>query len=99
MPCHEDHVRAFEICHDFVDAFLGCRTTHFGVCASAQAARDVHAELDFMRGRIALERLRIGVAHQEFAAFEIGIDHVVDRIAAGTADANHGDFRPEPVRL
>ena len=35
--------------------------------------------------------LRVGVRDDELDAFELGRDHVVDGVAAGAADAEHGD--------
>src|SRR5207302_11218225 len=41
------------------------------------------------------ERLGVGIGDHEVAADEARGDHVVDRIAAGAADAEHGDPRLE----
>ena len=41
------------------------------------------------------ERLRVGVGDDEVDALETGGDHVVDGIAAGAADAEHGYARLE----
>src|SRR5580704_5780129 len=38
-----------------------------------------------------MQRLRVGVADDEFAPDQIGADHVVDRVAAGAADPDDGD--------
>jgi hypothetical protein len=45
-----------------------------------------------------LERLGVGVGDDEGDAFEAGLDHVADRVAAGPADAQHGDPRQVAVR-
>ena len=46
------------------------------------------------------QRLRVGVADDEIDAFEVRADHVVDGVAAGAADAEHGDARlATPVLL
>ncbi len=37
------------------------------------------------------QRLRIGVGDDEFDALQVGADHVVDGVAAGAADTDHGD--------
>ena len=39
------------------------------------------------------QRLRVGVGDDEVDALKSGGDHVVDGIAAGAADAEHGDAR------
>src|ERR671923_161268 len=46
-----------------------------------------------------LERLKIGVDGQELDAFDLGLDHPVDRVDAGPAHADDTQHRPEaPVR-
>jgi hypothetical protein len=50
-----------------------------------------------LAGRI-LERLGVRVGDDEGDALEAGLDHVVDRVAAGPADAEHGDSRQVAVR-
>src|SRR4029079_7355914 len=39
------------------------------------------------------QRLRVSIGDDEVDALEPGPDHVVDCVAAGTADAEHGDTR------
>jgi hypothetical protein len=39
------------------------------------------------------ERLRVGVGDQELDPFQLGVDHVVDRVAAGAAESDHHDAR------
>ena len=47
------------------------------------------ADLYAMLRARTLERLRIGVGDNEIHAFQIGVDHVVHRIAAGAAHAEN----------
>ena len=44
-------------------------------------------DLDAVTGAGALERLGVSVRHHKINAFQIGVDHVVDSIAAGAAHA------------
>src|SRR6185437_15051890 len=89
----EDHVRAFERGHDLLERLLGGDAADFGPRAGTEAARHADAQLDLAVGERLLHRLRVAVAHHEFATDKVGADHVVDRIAAGATDADHGDAR------
>jgi hypothetical protein len=44
-------------------------------------------------GRGLLERLQIGVHGEELDARDLRLDHAVDRVDPGTADADHPDHR------
>src|SRR5262249_25046081 len=57
----------------------------------AEAPGDADAELDLAIRHRLPHRLRVGVADDELAADQVRADHVVDRVAAGAANANHGD--------
>ncbi len=85
----EHHVRAGEFLHDPVERVFGAGPADIGLGAGAQA----FAELDAAFGLGLGERLGVGVGDDEFDTFELGADHVVDRIAAGAAHAEHGDSR------
>ena len=41
------------------------------------------------------QRLAIGVRHQEIDPVKVGIDHVVDGIAASAANTDNGDARTQ----
>ena len=62
-----------------------------GLGARAQAFGGGGAELDAALGLGLGQRLGVGVGDDELDAFELGLDHVVDGIAAGAAHAQHGD--------
>src|SRR5690606_5316824 len=67
------------------------RTADFRARPRTEAFRDRRSELDApFRGR-QRQRLRIRVRDHEVDAFETCLDHVVDRIAAGAADAEDGN--------
>ena len=89
----EHHVRAGQMIANFVDHFLRCGAADVGLRTGAEPFGHLHAHLDDALGLRHGERLRVGVRHDEIDALETGADHVVDRIAAGAADAEHGDAR------
>ena len=89
----EDHVAVGELAHHSFNAFFGGGAADIGLGAGAEALGDRRSELDLARGERMRQRLAIGVRHQEINAVEIGTDHVVDGIAAGAADTDHGDTR------
>jgi hypothetical protein len=57
-----------------------------------------HPEALAGAGSALLQRLVVGVGDDELAALEMVLDHVVDGVAAGTADADHRDPGSEVVR-
>ncbi len=69
-----------------------------GLGAGAEAAGGVAAELDAVLAGRGLERLGVGVGDDEGDALEAGLHHVAHRVAAGPADAEHGDPRQVAVR-
>ena len=87
----EQHVRAFDHFDDAVAIFHRGLTAHFRIGARAQALGDVAADLqtDFHLGMF--QRLRVGVDANEIHAFDPGLDHVRDGVAAAAAHADHLD--------
>ena len=94
----EAHVAARELLDDVLDALLGGRRAHFGTGAGAETLGHAGAELELVVGARVLERLRVGVGHDELAALERVLDHVVDGVSASAADTDHGDPGAEVVR-
>ncbi|MEJ0041980.1 MAG: hypothetical protein WDM81_07095 [Rhizomicrobium sp.] len=86
----EHHVGAGDLLHHAVERVLGAGLADVGHGAGAVA---LLAELDAPLRPGLRQRLGVGVGDDEFDAFELGGDHVVHRVAAGTADAEHGDSR------
>ena len=78
---------------DLVDHLLGRRAPDLGLRAGAETLGDLHAHLDDALGLRHGERLRVGVGDDEVDALKTGRDHVVDGVAAGAADPEHGDPR------
>ncbi len=63
--------------------------SELGVGAGAQAARLLVADVDGDIGSAQLQRLQIGVDRHELDPGNVGIDHAVDGVDAGPADADH----------
>src|SRR6185436_9630899 len=80
---------------DLVDDFVGRRTPHVRLRAGAEALRDRQPHLDDALRLGRGERLGVGVGDDEFDADKAGLDHVVDRVAAGAANTEDGDARLE----
>ena len=93
----EDHVGALQQALDLVLLLEGGAVADLGVGAGAEAARllvaDVHGDV----GDAELQRLKIGVDGHELDPGDAGVDHPVDRVDAGPADAD--DFDHRLVRL
>ena len=64
----EHHVRAVERAHDFLERLFGGDAADLGPGARAKSARDADAQLNPPLGERLPHRLRVGVAHDEFAA-------------------------------
>jgi hypothetical protein len=89
---NEDHVGAFERFDDLVGIFKSGFAADFGIGSSAEAVRQLHAELQLDRGMRHAEGLQISVGDDEFDALHSGIDHAVDGVAATTTYADDFDF-------
>jgi hypothetical protein len=57
-----------------------------------EAVGELHAELDLHRRVRQLERLEVGVGNHELDAFEMRLDHAVDRVASSAAHADDLDL-------
>ena len=89
----EHHMRAGEVIADLLDRLFGRGLADFGLRAGAEALGHLQAHLDDALGPRGGQRLRVGVGDDEIDAREAGHDHVVDRVAAGAADAADHDAR------
>src|SRR5438876_347054 len=63
------------------------------VATRPEAARDLVADPDLVRGVRLQERLRVRVAGDELDAHHLGPDHPVDGVAPAAADADDADER------
>ena len=89
----EHHVRAAQRALDLVVRLLGRRAPDVRVGARAEALRQLAADVDLHRRVAHLELLDVRVHGDELDARDPGIDHPVDRVQAGAADADDADDR------
>ena len=80
-----------KLIENLLEGFLCACASDIGPRAGAKPLGYARADLDFSLRLRLRKRLRVGVGHDELDTFELGRDHVVDGIAAGAADAQHGD--------
>ena len=88
---HKHHVTACQMIENFVQGLLGGSATNFRTRARTQTLGNRRAQLNFSVGGGLPERLGIRIRHHEINAFEVGLNHVVDGVPAGAADADNGD--------
>ena len=88
----EHHVRALEQRLDAVVVLHRGVVAEVGIRPGPEPARDVGAELQrhVCVGRV--QRLRVGVERDELDAGHLGLDHAVDGVDAGPADADHAQL-------
>ena len=89
----EDHVGALEQALDLVLLLEGGAVADLGIGAGAEAARLLVADVDGDVGDAELQRLKIGVDGHELDPGNPGVDHAVDGVDAGAADADDADHR------
>ncbi len=88
----EHHVRAADQIGDLLDPLFRRAAADLGVRARAEALGQRVAELDLVRRHVGLERLHVGVRHDELDAVEVAADHGVDRVAASAAHTDNQDL-------
>ena len=84
-------MRPRQVINDLFNAFFGSRGPDRSARASAQTFGDLDAQLNPVRGGRLLQRLRVGVGDHKVDAVQLFFDHVIDRVATGAADPEHGD--------
>jgi hypothetical protein len=82
---------------DLLQALLGGAAADVGVRAGAEALGQRVAELDLVGSHVGVERLHVGVAHDELDAVEVAADHGVDGVATAPTDADDEDLRVTDV--
>ena len=93
------HMRPSKMVDDLLDRFLGGGRSDRGARTCAQTFGDFQTHLDLMRRAALLQRLRICVGNHKLDAFELFVDHVIDRVATGATDAKHRDARLQVFAL
>ena len=87
----EDHVGAAQRALDRVVAVLGRAAADLRVGAGAEALGELAADVDLRRRVAHLQLLDVGVDRDEVDLRDAGVDHPVDRVQAGAADADDAD--------
>ena len=98
----ENHVSIPHQLGEHIRALFRRASADFGPAAGAEAAGDLVADSHRNFGVAVQQRLGIGVDGNELDPGYAGIDHPVDRIAAGAADADHldaGERRMEIIEV
>ena len=73
--------------------FFRGRHADLGMGAGAEALRHRHAQLNAAIRLGKRQLLSVSIGDNELHALQPRLDHIVDRIAAGAADAEHDDAR------
>ena len=90
---HKHHMASGEILENIVKRLFSRRTANFRTRAGTKALCDCRSKLDRAARLRLAQRLRIGVCDDEVNALQFGLDHIVDGVSAGAADADDGDPR------
>jgi hypothetical protein len=86
-------VGAFETGTDIMERFFSRSGTNLRPRAGAETGGGAEAKLQRVFSARTRESLRVGVGYDELDALEVRLDHVVDRVAAGSAHAKNEDPR------
>ena len=89
----EHHVGAAQHGLDLVVLLARRLAAELRVGSRAEPAGDRVADVQGRRRGRGLQRLQIGVDRDELDALDVGLDHAVDGVDAGTADADDADHR------
>ena len=87
----EAHVGTGQVIDDLVDALFGRGTPDFRLRTGAETLRHIRAELDEALALDMVSAWASVLATTKSTPAQSGRDHVVDRVAAATADAEHAD--------
>ena len=88
---NEDHVSVLQFLANILDGFLGGFRADVGPRACAKAGSRFRAQLDAVFRLGSGKGLRIRIGYDELNALQVGLDHIVDSVASGTAYAKDQD--------
>ena len=85
---HEDHICAFEGFGDFVDVVFSSLATDRGICASAEAVREIATDikLGFCVGHE--QSLSVRIHGDKFNALQAHFNHSIDGVYTATTDSD-----------
>ena len=89
----EDHVRAAQRALERGRSVLGGPAADLGVGARAEPFGELAADVDLRRRVAHLKLLDVGVDGDEVDLGDAGVDHPVERVQPGAADADDADHR------
>src|SRR5690606_20245298 len=84
----EHHLRADQCFTNEVLAFQCSVLTDFSVRAATESFGQLNTDLQLIRHGAVVQRLRIGIAHNELDIFDALLVHVIHRVATSPAYAN-----------
>ena len=87
----EHHVDVTDLVEHVLQRFFRCRVAHHGVRACAQALRGHGSQSHATVAERHLERLCIGVGYGKLHALEVCLNHIVNSVSTGAADAEDED--------
>ena len=94
-PAHagsdKDHVRALDGLLQFFLGLFNGALAELGVHAGAEAPGQILADVDFLLGQRVVKVLGVSINGDKIDSLNLRIDHVVDRILAGTAHSDDLD--------
>ncbi len=84
-------MRARQMVNDLLNGFFSGGSPDRGTCPRPQTFGHFDTELNAIFRFGLLERLRIGVRHDEVNTVQLFFDHVVDRVTTCTTNTENGD--------
>ena len=96
---NETHMRPGKLIYNLFDAFLGRSGTNRCPRPGTKTFGHFYTKLNTTFRPALLKGLCVGIGHNEIDALKRLVDHVVHRIAAGTANAENRDTRLEVTLL
>ena len=87
----EAHVCSREVIDDLLNALFGSGCADGCLRACAKTFGNLDPKLHLASRLALLKRLRVSIGNHEVYAFELLVDHVVNRVTASATDAKNGD--------
>jgi len=93
--CDKAHVRASQVINDLLDAFFGRSGAYGRTGPRPQTFSDFYAQLNPRRGLALLQCLSVSVGDDKINAVQLFLNHIVDSVAACTANAEDRNPRSQ----
>ena len=92
---YEHHVAPVQMLGNLIDLFFSRRPADLRPRSGAKALGNIQTELDLPFAFGLGEGLRVRVRNNAHDSFDVGVEHVVDCVAAGAANAEDDDARSQ----